>query len=105
MPARAGPSPLWGAWARGAREAALLAERGSRSVGRCSAPGRTRTTAHRDDLYPAIVTFAVATGDHAFELGQGQVHHAPIARVHRFEGDNLAFFDGLTAEALGHSGQ
>src|SRR5258706_2724620 len=62
-------------------------------------------SAHGNDLHAAIVAFAVAARDHALETGQGQMHHAAVARVHRLEGDDLALFDRLLAESLGHAGQ
>ena len=49
-----------------------------------------RGAAHGDDLNSSTRAFAVALGDHAFELGESQMHHAAVPRVHRFEGDDLA---------------
>src|SRR5882724_537904 len=49
------------------------------------AAGGAGITADGDDLYPAIVALAVAAGDHALELGECQVDHAAIPRVHRLE--------------------
>src|SRR5262245_38375943 len=63
------------------------------------------TTSHRDDLHAPIITFTLALGDDAFELRQGQVHHAPIARAHRLEGDDLPVAHGLLAQPARHAGE
>src|SRR5450432_1187035 len=69
---------------------------------RAGRAGRASIPANRNDLYPSVVALTVAAGDDAFELGEGQVHHAPVARVHRLEGDDFTLFHGLAAEPLSH---
>src|SRR5207248_10657649 len=70
------------------------------SAKQCSHSNRSARLSRlgRDDLHPPRVPFARALRAQPRELGESEVHHAPLARAHGIEGDDLALANGLLAE-------
>jgi hypothetical protein len=58
---------------------------------------------HGNDLHAAFVAFALALGDDAIEFRQRKMDDATVAGIHRFKGNDLAFFHSLLAQAASHA--